>query len=67
MALRPIDNALPTTPERPRKQSKISVPIAKQSVNNENQAPLQGDAAIDYISSEDLKPMMDPEARIQVS
>ncbi|KAF7834501.1 TOG array regulator of axonemal microtubules protein 1 [Senna tora] len=71
MPLRPIDNALPvpTTPERPRKQSKLALPLTKQSdrpVNDENQIPLQSsDATIDYIASEDLKPISDPEARIQ--
>lgn len=69
MALRPIDNALPITPERPKKQVKISAPIQKHheiGVNDENQAPLT-DAAIDYISSENLKPIPDPEFKIQVS
>ncbi|KAI4345413.1 hypothetical protein L6164_012540 [Bauhinia variegata] len=70
MALRPIDNALPIAPERPKKQSKIAVPIQKHldpAVNDENKVPLasSGDATIDYISSDNLKPLSDPEAKIQ--
>ncbi|KAF2289175.1 hypothetical protein GH714_029234 [Hevea brasiliensis] len=70
MALRPIDNALPLTPERPKKQAKVSVPIQKQAefaVNDENKAPLplSADAAIDY-SSENLKAIPDPESKIQL-
>ncbi|XP_021806264.1 TOG array regulator of axonemal microtubules protein 2 [Prunus avium] len=70
MALRPIDNALPTTPERPKKQTKVPVSIQKQpefGVNDENQAPLPAatiDATIDYISSENLKPISDPDFKI---
>ncbi|CAJ2662159.1 unnamed protein product [Trifolium pratense] len=68
MALRPIDNALPTiTQERPKKQPKIVVSTQKQqprtSSNDENQVPLE--PTIDYISSDNLKPMSDPEAQIQ--
>jgi len=71
MALRPIDNALPTiTQERPKKQPKIAVSTQKPqqprtSSNDENQIPLE--PTIDYISSDNLKPMSDPEAQIQVS
>jgi hypothetical protein len=71
MALRLIDNALPTiTQERPKKQPKIAVSTQKQqqprtSSNDENQVPLE--PTIDYISSDNLKPMSDPEAQIQVS
>ncbi|OAY56004.1 uncharacterized protein LOC110612089 [Manihot esculenta] len=70
MALRPIDNALPITPERPKKQAKVSAPIQKQAefgVNDENKVPLppSADAVIDYISSENLKAIPDPESKIQ--
>ncbi|KAJ4834069.1 hypothetical protein Tsubulata_016267 [Turnera subulata] len=73
MALRPIDNALPITPERPKKQTKISaLPTKKQQpefglVNDENKAslPPPADATIDYIPSENLKPITDPESKIQ--
>ncbi|OMO53668.1 Armadillo-like helical [Corchorus capsularis] len=71
MALRPIDNALPTTPERPKKQAKVSVPIQKKAseigVTDENKAPLppSADASVDYIPSENLKPIQDPESNIQ--
>lgn len=72
MALRPIDNALPTTPERPKKPTKVAVPIQKQTdlgVNDENMAPLPAtaEATIDYISSENLKPISDPDSKIQVT
>ncbi|XP_047155682.1 TOG array regulator of axonemal microtubules protein 1 isoform X1 [Vigna umbellata] len=73
MALRPIDNALPTTtPERPKKQPKIAVATQKQQdraavVNGENQVPLpsSGDSTVDYVSSDNLKPLSDPEVQIQ--
>ncbi|KHN26554.1 TOG array regulator of axonemal microtubules protein 2-like [Glycine soja] len=72
MALRPIDNALPTTtPERPKKQPKIAVATQKQqdraSVNGENVVPLPSseDATVDYVSSDNLKPLADPEVKIQ--
>ncbi|WCJ23493.1 ARM repeat superfamily protein [Euphorbia peplus] len=70
MALRPIDNALPLTPERPKMQVKVSNPMQKQlefGVNDENIVPVATDAAvvIDYISSENLKPIPDPELKIQ--
>jgi hypothetical protein len=72
MALRPIDNALPTTPERPKKQAKVVVPIQKHSdssVTDENKAPLppSADATVDYVLSENLKAIQDPESKIQVS
>ncbi|KAL4642939.1 hypothetical protein ACB092_02G056000 [Castanea dentata] len=68
MALRPIDNALPTTPERPKKQAKVVVPIQKQSdsiVNDENKAPTAADATVEYILSENLKAVPNPESKIQ--
>ncbi|TKY72604.1 heparan-alpha-glucosaminide N-acetyltransferase [Spatholobus suberectus] len=72
MALRPIDNALPTTPERPKKQPKIAIVATQKqqdraSVNGENQVPLppSGDATVDYVSSDNLKPLSDPEVKIQ--
>ncbi|KAL1334819.1 hypothetical protein HN51_063779 [Arachis hypogaea] len=72
MPLRPIDNALPTTSpqHRPKKQPKISVPIKNQqclSENDPNKVPLpsSGDATIDYISSENLVPISDPEDKIK--
>ncbi|CAI8590101.1 unnamed protein product [Vicia faba] len=67
MALRPIDNALPTiTQERPKKQPRIAVATHKQqppTANDENQVP--SEPTVDYISSDNLKPMSDPEAQIQ--
>ncbi|XP_057467551.1 uncharacterized protein LOC130756927 [Actinidia eriantha] len=71
MALRPLDNALPITPERPKKQTKVAVSVPKQSdvgVNDENRAPVPpttADVTIDYISSENLKPLPDPEIKLQ--
>ncbi|KAB5545351.1 hypothetical protein DKX38_013463 [Salix brachista] len=70
MALRPIDNALPVAPERPKKHLQVvSVPLQKQSevgVNDENKAPLPpSNSPIDYISSDNLKPICDPESKIQ--
>ncbi|MED6106485.1 hypothetical protein PIB30_005116 [Stylosanthes scabra] len=72
MPLRPIENALPTTSpqQRPKKQPKISLPIKNQpclSENDQNQVPLpsSGDATIDYISSDNLAPISDPEHKIK--
>ncbi|KAL2229759.1 crescerin-1 [Sesamum indicum] len=76
MALRPIDNALPVTPERPKKQAKIVIPAHNEKqqlpelvVNDENKAPLpqpsSADASIDYVSSENLKAFQDPDVKIQ--
>ncbi|GAB2266026.1 hypothetical protein Dimus_001055 [Dionaea muscipula] len=80
MALRPIDNALlPLTPvrARPKKLPQISVqtlpkqPNLSSAANDENQDRLHpptttaDPAAIDYIPSADLKPFIDPEAKIQ--
>ncbi|KAI4371401.1 hypothetical protein MLD38_019642 [Melastoma candidum] len=69
MALRSLDNALPITPERPKKQAKVSLaPPQAPDVcpNDENKAPLPppGDAAIDYITSENLCPIKDPDSSI---
>lgn len=75
MALRSLDNALPITPDRPKKQAKVAIPLPKPpsaaaaaTVNDENKAPLplppSGDATIDYVSSEDLAPIPDPESKI---
>ncbi|XP_038896912.1 uncharacterized protein LOC120085119 [Benincasa hispida] len=62
MALRPIDNALPVTPERPKKQAKVAVPIQKRNDENQAPLPLSADATIDYVSSENLKPLTDPDS-----
>ncbi|KAK4783583.1 hypothetical protein SAY86_007957 [Trapa natans] len=78
MALRPLENALPMAPlERPKKQAKLAPPttMKKQKtdvvvVNDENQAPLlphpsSGDAAIDYMPSDNLSALPDPLLKIQ--
>lgn len=76
MALRSLDNALPITPERPKKIAKIPIPTQKEKqfaelgVNDENKLPLpqppSTEASIDYIPSENLKEFQDPDVKIQV-
>jgi hypothetical protein len=60
MALKPIDNALPLPHE-----------TAKFGVNEESKIaslpPPPADPIIDYISSENLEPISDPESEIQAS
>ncbi|XP_031098405.1 uncharacterized protein LOC116002409 [Ipomoea triloba] len=78
MALRPLDNALPVISERPKKLAKIAAPTKNPNQkqpdllgvkNDENMAPVPqpsaGDAAIDYILSENLEAVADPDAKIQ--
>ncbi|KAI3692384.1 hypothetical protein L6452_32198 [Arctium lappa] len=77
MALRPLDNTLPLSPERPKKNLKVSNPIAKPkqpvdpTANDENRAPLPSVVtpsvvdSIDYISSENLNPISDPNLKFQ--
>ncbi|KVH91587.1 TOG array regulator of axonemal microtubules protein 1 [Cynara cardunculus var. scolymus] len=75
MALRPLDNTLPLSPERPKKNLKVSNSIAKPkqladpTANDENIAPLASVTpvvdSIDYISSEDLKPISDADVKFQ--
>ncbi|KAL5541861.1 hypothetical protein UlMin_009571 [Ulmus minor] len=70
MALRPIDNELPSTPERPKKQVKMAAPIKKQldpALYDENKppAPEIADVVIDYVASENLKPIEDADSKIQ--
>ncbi|KAJ0979814.1 hypothetical protein J5N97_015288 [Dioscorea zingiberensis] len=73
MALRSLDNALPSTLERPRKAPKISAAAEAPrvpSVNNENSAPTPpppkpGDQSIEYIPSENLTALSDPETKIK--
>ncbi|KAJ8620575.1 hypothetical protein MRB53_029104 [Persea americana] len=68
MALRSLDNALPTTPERPKKIAKIVGPMRTppldSGVNDENSAPTAAiaDPTPDYIASKDLNAFPDPEA-----
>ncbi|KAL3508101.1 hypothetical protein ACH5RR_033483 [Cinchona calisaya] len=74
MALRSLDNALPVPSERPKKQAKVAaVPPQKQqqqqpdfgAINDENKPPLStSDASIDYIPSENLKSLADPDVKI---
>ncbi|KAK7412936.1 hypothetical protein VNO78_04715 [Psophocarpus tetragonolobus] len=61
MALRPIDNALPTTFERPKKQPKIAVAPLK---HDHAPLPSSGDPTVDYVSSDNLKPLLDPQLKI---
>ncbi|GAB4843605.1 hypothetical protein Ancab_013569 [Ancistrocladus abbreviatus] len=79
MALKPIDDAIPVTVDNDRliKQAKVAVPLdntinqIKQSIDsvltdeNGNRLPPSTDASIDYVSSGDLKPIPDPDAKIQ--
>lgn len=83
MALRSIDNALPSEIERPKKMAKIGSPsptakskaVVHEEVhrdsckNDENSTiPLPTKAteqSVEYVSSLDLKPLADPEIKIQ--
>ncbi|KAK1417851.1 hypothetical protein QVD17_26985 [Tagetes erecta] len=76
MALRSLDNTLPLSPERPKKAIKAANSIAvlkpKQQpadskVNDENNFPVVAPVvdSIDYISSENLKPVSDPDAKFK--
>ncbi|XP_027116021.2 uncharacterized protein [Coffea arabica] len=70
MALRPPDDDLQIPSERPKKQPKIAVTAEKQQpdygVNDENKPPqATADASVDYIPSENLKPIADPEAEVR--
>ncbi|XAR48697.1 hypothetical protein NMG60_11031596 [Bertholletia excelsa] len=71
MPLRPLDNALPLAPERTKKPAKVIAPVQNQpdsGVNDENSVPIPPattDAAIDYVSSENLKPFPDPDTKIK--
>lgn len=78
MALRSLDNTLPTTPERPKKIAKIVGPTARtpplvsvSGVNDENSAPTAGaeivDPTPDYIASKDLNALPDPESILNVT
>lgn len=69
MALRSLDNSLPLAQERPKKQAKVSVAAKLNVVNDENVAPLAPvtiPEAVDYVSSDDLMPLTDPDLKIQV-
>ncbi|KFK44979.1 hypothetical protein AALP_AA1G328400 [Arabis alpina] len=64
MALRNIENALPISQERPKKLPKLS----KQpeiGLNDENNPVVLPESAIEYVASEDLKPIPDPESSVQ--
>ncbi|CAD5195469.1 unnamed protein product [Musa acuminata subsp. malaccensis] len=80
MALRSLDNALPTSMKRPKKVAKVAAPppAAKSPApaqlprdvraNNENNLPPAPpmDQSVEYVASEDLKPLSDPDARMAV-
>ncbi|XP_010551071.1 PREDICTED: crescerin-1-like [Tarenaya hassleriana] len=66
MALRIIDNALPVAQERPRKLQKLPKQ-PEMGVNDENNPVAQppqpsADLSVDYVASEDLEPLSDPES-----
>ena len=78
MALRSLDNALPANLERPKKVVKVTKSLHAEvpldpSLNNENTPPpplpqtKASDPSAEYIASEDLKALSDPEAKIKVS
>lgn len=85
MALRSIDNALPSEIERPRKMAKIGSPspiakskapvleeVRRDSCKNEENSPIQvpimaTEQSVEYVSSLDLKPLVDPEITIKVN
>ncbi|KAL5988560.1 hypothetical protein ACLOJK_026657 [Asimina triloba] len=67
-----LANAFPTTPERPKKVAKVAVSSVRNlpdpGVNDENVAPMAAmDPTPNYVASEDLKPLPDPEAKIKVA
>ncbi|XP_022979892.1 uncharacterized protein LOC111479447 [Cucurbita maxima] len=63
MALRPIDNVPLVTPKMPKKQTNVAAdPIQKRNDENQNPVPPSADAAIDYVSSENLKPLTNPDS-----
>ncbi|XP_016485487.1 uncharacterized protein LOC107805902 [Nicotiana tabacum] len=72
MALRSLDNALPVALERPKKQAKVIAAVNQNQnqkqpeivVNDENKAPVP-DSIVDYIPSENLEPIADPDSKIQ--
>ncbi|KAG9443781.1 hypothetical protein H6P81_015121 [Aristolochia fimbriata] len=67
MALRSLDNALPLSPERPKKIAKVAVSLPctppKTVVNDENTGPM--DPAPEYVASHDLKALNEPEAKVE--
>ncbi|GAB2245439.1 hypothetical protein Droror1_Dr00000932 [Drosera rotundifolia] len=71
MALRPIENALlPPTPDRSRPKKIPKIPSATVTDENREGPQCQSTtvdpvATIDYVSSTDLKPFTDPDAKIQ--
>ncbi|KAK9065605.1 hypothetical protein SSX86_015006 [Deinandra increscens subsp. villosa] len=78
MALRSLDNTLPLSPERPKKAIKPAnlIPISKpkqsadSKINDENRLPSDPVVtpvvdSIDYISSENLKPVSDPDVKFK--
>ncbi|XP_068660996.1 uncharacterized protein [Aristolochia californica] len=67
MALRSLDNALPLSPERPKKIAKVAANLIRSPpesvVNDENTAPM--DPTPEYAASHDLKALPEPEAKLQ--
>ncbi|RAL38534.1 hypothetical protein DM860_002512 [Cuscuta australis] len=75
MALKPLDNALQVIPERPKKLAKIATltknpnqKIQNQTdfsgLNDENKPPLP-EAAVDYLPSDKLEALANPDLKIQ--
>ncbi|XP_068664039.1 uncharacterized protein [Aristolochia californica] len=67
MALKSLDNALPLSPERPKKIAKVAANLIrtppKLVVNDENTAPM--DPTPEYAASHDLKPLSEPKAKLE--
>ncbi|CAN8324660.1 unnamed protein product [Cochlearia groenlandica] len=62
MALRNIDNALPMSQERPKKMTKLSKQTEICLNDENNHAAASIEPAIEYVASENLKPLTDPES-----
>ncbi|URE29331.1 CLASP N terminal [Musa troglodytarum] len=81
MALRSLDNALPTSMERPRKVAKVATPPPPAAAKKPAPAALPPDSrvseekappppaveqSVEYVASEELKPLSDPHTKLAV-
>ncbi|PKA62245.1 endoribonuclease Dicer [Apostasia shenzhenica] len=70
MAFRSLDNGLLEAHERPKKVPKLATAVAaklghRTSENTEPaMTPMAAEQSLEYLSSEDLKPLKDPDAKI---
>ncbi|XP_010440244.1 PREDICTED: crescerin-1-like [Camelina sativa] len=71
MALRNIENALPISQERPKKLAKLSKQseiVSKQpeiALKDENNPVAVPESTVEYVASENLKPIQDPESSVK--